>query len=82
MSDKLAAPFHYRIAQSDKRTAYERYNYAASALELAQIKERFAEVYSQYDPVNKVSNMRYDDRDMLCAIAHYVVVGRLPEEDK
>jgi hypothetical protein len=80
--DDLAAPFRYRVAQAEKKTAYEAYNLASVSLELAQIKERFAELYSQHDPVDKISKMKLGERAKLCAAAQYVITGRLPEEEE
>lgn len=74
-----AAPLRYSQAQSEKKAAYERYNYASVALELATIKERFMELYSQFDPVNKIKYLPLAERDKLCASAHYVMYGRLPD---
>ena len=76
----LAAPFRYSLAQSEKKAAYERYNYASVALELATIKERFMELYSQFDPVNKIKDLPLEERDKLCASAYYVMYGRLPDK--
>lgn len=78
--DSLVAPFRYQIAQAEKKTAYERYNYASVALELATIRERFAELCSQFYPVEKIKAMKGDERDRLCASAYYVMYGRLPKE--
>jgi uncharacterized protein YaaN involved in tellurite resistance len=78
----LAAPFRYSQAQAEKKAAYEHYNYASAALELATIKERFAELYSQWDPVNKIKDSGLEEREKLCASAYYILYGRLPEEDK
>ena len=75
----LAAPFRYSHAQAEKKAAYERYNYASSALELATIKERFMELYSQYDPINKIKDLPFEERDKLCASAYYIMYGRLPD---
>ena len=76
----LAAPFRYSLAQSEKKAAYERYNHASVALELATIKERFIELYSQLDPVNKIKDLPLEERDKLCASAYYVMYGRLPDK--
>ena len=76
----LAAPFRYSLAQSEKKAAYERYNHASIALELATIKERFIELYSQLDPVNKIKDLPLEERDKLCASAYYVMYGRLPDK--
>jgi len=76
----LIAPVQYMAARAEKKAASERYNYAGAALELATIKERFAEIYSQADPVEKIKAMDIDERERLCASAYYVMTGRLPEE--
>ena len=76
----LAAPFRYSQAQSDRKAAYERYNYASAALELATIKERFMELYSQFDPVNTIKDLPLEERERLCASAYYVMYGRLPDK--
>ena len=76
----LAAPFRYSQAQSDRKAAYERYNYASAALELATIKERFMELYSQFDPVNKIKDLPLEEREKFCASAYYVMYGRLPDK--
>jgi len=78
--DALIAPSRFLIAQAEKREAYQRYNYAGQALELATIRERFAEIYSQFEPVNKIQAMKLDEREKLCAAAYYVITGRLPKE--
>ena len=70
----------YSLAQSEKKAAYERYNHASVALELATIKERFIELYSQLDPVNKIKDLPLEERDKLCASAYYVMYGRLPDK--
>jgi hypothetical protein len=82
MKDALMAPARYRIAKAEKEKAYERYNYAGSALELATIRERFAEIYSQWDPINKIKESSMDERDKLCAAAYYVIMGRLPDAEE
>ena len=79
--DALVAPARYQVAQAEKKAAYERYNYASVALELAKIHERFTELYSQFDPVEKIKSMNGDERDRLCASAYYVIYGRLPKEE-
>lgn len=70
----------YTKAQADKKAAYELYNYAGQKLENAQIRERLAEIKSQYEPINSLLDGGGTMRDMLYAIAHYVVVGRLPNK--
>ena len=75
----MAAPLVYYKAKAEKLAAYERYNYAGAALELATIKERFFELYSQFDPINKIKDTDYEDRDKLCASAYYIIYGKLPD---
>ena len=77
--EEMVAPAQYQVARAEKRAAYERYNYAGVALELAQIKERFAEIKSQYEPLEKIANADIDERKKLYAVAFYVVLGRFPE---
>lgn len=79
--NELAAPFRYSQARAEKNAAYERYNYAGAALELATIKERFAELYSQWDPINKIKELPIEERAKLCASAYYVMHGRLPDSE-
>ncbi len=69
----------YLRAQSEAQTAYERYNYASSALENARIKERLAEIKSQHEPLARLLDQKLSERDRLCAAAFYVVTGRMPE---
>lgn len=68
----------YQYAQEQRRTAYERYNYASVALELAQIKERLAELKSQCQPLDKLIEATPPGREQLYAAAFYAVVGRMP----
>lgn len=68
----------YMNAQERRRTAYERYNYAGTALELAYIKERLAEIKSQHEPLNGLLSKAMSERDRLYAAAFYVVIGRMP----
>jgi hypothetical protein len=75
---KSSAFLHYMKAQSDRQTAYERYNYAGAALENAQIKERLAEIESQTEPLDWLLRQSMSERERLCAAAFYVVVGRMP----
>jgi hypothetical protein len=71
---------NYMLAQARRETAFERYNYAGAALELAQIKERLAEIQSQHEPLAGLAEQPFAERDKLCAAAFYVVVGRLPSQ--
>ena len=70
----------YMTAKAEKRAAYERYNYASVALENAQVKERLAEMASQHEPLAALRDAAMSERDRLYAAAHYVVVGRMPNE--
>ena len=78
----LAAYFH---ATTKKEKAYERYNYAGVALDLAQIEERLAEVRSQsLESVGKGKlwevlqglDFKADLKAIGMAFANYVVRGR------
>jgi len=69
----------YQTARAEARAAYERYNYAGAALELARIKERLAEMASQHEPLAALRDVAMSERDKLYAAAHYAVVGRMPD---
>ncbi len=73
---------NYLRAQAEKKAAYNMYNYAGVALELAHIKERLAEIDSQHEPLTKLIAEPLSERDRLYAAAFYVVVGRMPESKK
>lgn len=75
MSTALA---QYMLAMERVETAKERYNHASTALELAHIKRRLAELLSQYEPLNSLCANETQERDRLYAAAHYAVVGRMP----
>ena len=86
MPDPVVAHCQYSVAQGKRQVAYERYNYAGAALELAQIKERLAELQCQHEPLAALVE-RYKDRvggghrEMCYAAAHYVVTGKILTED-
>lgn len=71
----------YMLAKEKKERMYAEYNSASRGLELSQIKERLAEIRSQHEPLDELINKKLSERDRLCHAAHYVVVGRFPEED-
>jgi hypothetical protein len=71
----------YQTAKAEAKAAYELYNYAGIALELAQIKERLAEMASQHEPLAALRDAEMSERDRLYAAAHYAVVGRLPNKE-
>jgi hypothetical protein len=73
---------NYMLAQAEKKTAYERYNYAGEALENARIKERLAEIKSQREPLARLMTQMMSERERMYAAAFYVVVGRMPEVTK
>lgn len=66
----------YFAAQTEKRRAYAAYNYAGADLELAEIKERLAEIRSQHEPLAKICGANSALREQMIAVAFYVVVGR------
>ncbi len=70
---------NYMIATANKETAQARYSYAASALEVTQIKERLAEIKSQHEPLAGLISKPLSERDRLYAAAFYVAIGRMPE---
>lgn len=68
----------YLAAQAGARTARAEYNSAGRGLELAQIRERCAEVISQHQPLAGLGL----DRGKVEALLAYVVHGRkLPSTD-
>jgi len=69
-------------ARTERESAYNLYNYAGQKLELASIKERLAEIESQHEPIATLLTEKLSERDRLCAIAFYVVIGRFPEKEK
>lgn len=73
----------FMMAQERSRTAYERYNYAGAALELARIKERLAEIRSQHEPLASMNPEGNSlARKKQYAAAFYVVFGRMPEPEE
>jgi hypothetical protein len=70
---------NFMLQQARKETAYERFNYATAALELATIRERLAEIASQHEPLATLISAACSERDRLCAAARYVVTGRTDE---
>lgn len=69
----------YMYHQAKKEAAWEARNYASARLELAQIQCRLAEIDSQHEPITSLLDKKMSERDRLYAIAHFVVVGRMPE---
>ena len=78
MNDPLAFS-RYQLRQSERREAYETFNFAMQLLENRQIKGRLAEILSQSEPLDKLISTVMPERDRLYAAAFYVVVGRIPE---
>lgn len=78
---------NYPHAITEKDLARERLNYAACALELAQIKMRLAELKDQHAPLAALAEKARkcenygDQRARLYAVAFYAVVGRWPDGD-
>lgn len=75
---------HYMQAQAETRAARHQHDYAGAALELAQIRERLAEIASQHEPLAALLAAPMGERDRLYAAAFYVVVGRpyVPDADR
>ena len=71
---------NYMNARTEKESAYNLYNYAGTKLELAGIRERLAEIESQHNPIANLLEKKMSERERLCAIAFYVVIGRFPEQ--
>ena len=65
----------YQLKITETKAAYNNYNYAGVALELARIKERLAMIESQHSPL---CNLIENKRDEAIAVAFYCVVGRWP----
>ena len=62
-----------------KRWSAEREN-ASARLELERIKERWYELRSQHEPLNKLTAGNREERDHILRAAFYLVVGRWPKE--
>lgn len=73
----------YLMAQERRRTAFAEYNAASAHLQLAQIKERLAEILSQHEPL---ASMNPEGNAMArakqYAAAFYVVAGRMPDPEE
>ena len=77
MSDLL----QYFYAQEHTRAEREHHNYAGATLELAQIKERLAELKSQHEPLAGLIEKKMGERERLYSAAFYIVAGRFPENE-
>lgn len=78
-STKPSSFSNYLHATTVREKAYERYNYAASALKLAKIEERLAEIKSQHEPVNSLGQRiicNITARESFESICDYVVLGK------
>ena len=82
----MSDPQNYFKAQAETREASALYNLAAQRLKNRQIWERFAEIQSQHDPLNKIiedsgvdsdSNYCQTLRALMIAAARYVTTGRV-----
>jgi len=69
----LTTLFRY---QAEKREAYAKYCQAGSALELASIRERLAEIISQHEPLGSITALGLSPREACIQAAKYVVHGR------
>jgi len=67
----------YMLAKERTATARQRYEAAAAALALAEIRERMAEIKSQHEPLAKLAESGKSARNIMCAAASYVVNGRI-----
>ena len=74
----MSALKHYLHMQDRKELSYQQYNYAGAKLEIESIKCRLAEIESQANPIDSLLLARLNERERLCAIAFYVVIGRFP----
>ena len=73
----------YLLRQAERKAAFNAVGEASARLEIAQIRERLAELDSQHEPLNGVmDDIGAQDRDYIrrkiYSMAYYVVVGRLP----
>lgn len=66
----------YQLKIAEEQTARAVYNGAGSALRLATIERRLAELENQYAPL---SRLQKSDRHEAYAVAFFCVVGRWPE---
>jgi len=71
----------YMHAQDKTRLARCEMEKAHARLTLAEIRERLAEVRSQFDPLAGLVNSNMSPRDMALALAEYVVTVRFPPLD-
>lgn len=80
-TEMLVRSFRYEIARTDKRRAYAEYNHAASALELATIRERAAECHSQsFNSLSfskELGPITEREREVALAFVRYAVNGRI-----
>ena len=70
----------YQKARAETSAARASFNHSSVALQLAEIRERLAEMASQHEPLAALRDTAMTERDRLYAAAFYVVVGRLPNK--
>ena len=70
----------YETATAYAKVAFAEYNYAASHLENARIRQRLAEMHQQHEPLASLLTRELSERDRLYHAAFWVVVGRFPTE--
>ena len=85
----MSALSHYFQAQAYTKLYQAKCGQASAQLEVAQMRERQAEIDSQAEPLRSRilrlvnDDPSYDDvRKLINAAAFYVIVGRWPEEPK
>ncbi len=83
MDQSIIRSVQFRQATVEREKAYERYNYASSALTLAQVQERAAELASQsFESVAKgamhkaLGPLTEREREIGIAFARYAACGR------
>lgn len=74
--DAVSDALRYEIAQAERREAYARLNYASTLLELREIRERAAELRSQYEPMDAFCRSDEQTRRAILRAIRYVVFGR------
>lgn len=69
----------YMMAQEKSARRFAELGQAGAHYDNAKIWERLMEVRSQHEPCTAMLQSSTPSREMLYAIAHYVVTGRMPD---
>lgn len=65
--------FNFRIRRAEAQAARERYDGSCTALELAKVNERAAELASQHEPLNTLTNVNREERERILQAINFVV---------